>query len=72
MGQVAGVVVGGHRLDPARGRNHAQRVDELVDVLHFGRELLAVRLQAVPPVQAVLLHHRPAAGVVHDDRVVAV
>ena len=72
MGQVAGVVIGGHGLDAAGGRNHAQRVEKLVDVLHLGGELFAVRLQAVAPVQAVFLHHRPAAGVVDHDGVVAV
>ena len=72
VGQVAGVVVGGRGVDAAPRGNQAQGVEKLVDVLDLGGELLAVRLQAVAPVQAVLLHHRPAARVVDHDRIVAV
>lgn len=72
VAQVTGVMVGGHLLDPSAGRNRAQGVEELVHVHHLGGELFAMRPQPVLPVLPVFLHHRPAAGVVDDDRVVAV
>ena len=65
-------MVGGHGVDAAGGRHGPQRVEKLVYVLHLGGEAGAVRLQAVLPVQAVFLEHRPAAAMIHHDGVVAV
>ena len=55
VGKMAGVVIRGHCLDPAAGRNKAQVVQQFVHVFHLGGEFFAVRLQAVLPMPPVLL-----------------